>query len=395
MAGAGRGGRWRGLAGWGMAGLVVAATCMTWPHPSRSRAADDAELDKRVEEAVQRGLEWLKRNQNRDGSWSAQGGQYRVAMTALAGMAFLMEGSSLKEGRYSEQIQKAVEWMLSPQRLQPNGLIGDAVGGNFGSYMHGHGFALMFLACAYGEEEDQEQRARLERAIKKAVDFTCKAQTSRQHRKPEGKEVEIGGWGYTAAIERNNFDEGSVTVTQLQALRAARNAGIPVPKENIDKAIRYLEACTTPRGGIIYSYASSNGIAQAGAERPPLTAAAVTCSFSAGQYSSELAKKWIKFCKDNIPVAKGRQPHDEYQNYYFAQMVYILGDDRYGQLFPNEDKSQWLTWSKYRQVMFPYLLEQQTSDGSWTSGHIGPVYTTSIHLAILQLEKGILPLYQR
>jgi hypothetical protein len=373
-------------------GVSLASVAAQPPAAAKDK---DADLDKRVEAAVERGLEWLKRNQARDGSWSAQGGQYRVAMTALAGMAFLMEGSNLKEGKYSDQLQKAMEWFLAPARLQANGLIGDAAGGNFGSYMHGHGYALMFLACLYGEEEDPEQRARLERAIKKAVDFTCKAQTSKKHRKPEGKEVEVGGWGYVSATERNNFDEGSVTVTQLQALRAARNAGIAVPKESIDKAIAYLEACTTPKGGIIYSYANSGGVAMAGQERPPLTCAAVTCGFSAGQYNSELAKKWIKFCKDHIPIAQGRHAHDEYQSYYFAQMVYILGDDRYGQLFPNEPKENWLTWSKYKKTYFPYLLEQQSSDGSWTSGYIGPVFTTSVNLAILQLEKGILPLYQR
>src|SRR5262249_59721658 len=115
--------------------------------------------------------------------------------------------------------------------------------GDFGSYMHGHGYATMFLACAAGEEEDKEQREKLEKAVQKAVDFICKAQTSRKHRKPEGKEVEIGGWGYTSATDNNNFDEGSVTITQLQALRAARNAGIAVPKANIDRATNYLEAC--------------------------------------------------------------------------------------------------------------------------------------------------------
>ncbi len=388
----GRGKRW----GWvGLATLVGLSLGPVAAQPQPATKDKEADLDKRVEAAVERGLEWLKRTQARDGSWSAQGGQYRVAMTALAGMAFLMEGSNLKEGKYSDQLQKAMEWFLSPARLQANGLIGDAAGGNFGSYMHGHGYALMFLACLYGEEEDPEQRARLERAIKKAVDFTCKAQTSKRHRKPEGKEVEVGGWGYVSATERNNFDEGSVTVTQLQALRAARNAGIAVPKEAIDKAVAYLEACTTPKGGIIYSYANSGGVAMAGQERPPLTCAAVTCGFSTGQYNSELAKKWIKFCKDHIPIAQGRQAHDEYQSYYFAQMVYILGDDRYGQLFPNEPKENWLTWSKYKKAVFPYLLEQQSNDGSWTSGYIGPVFTTSVNLAILQLEKGILPLYQR
>jgi hypothetical protein len=315
-------------------------------------------------------------------------------------MCFLMEGSTLKEGKYSEQIEKAVKWFLHPARQQANGLLGDSRSpGEFGNYMHGHGYATMFLACAYGEEEDQDQREKLEKAIKKAVDFICKAQTTRKHRLPEGKEVEIGGWGYTSATDNNNFDEGSVTITQLQALRAARNAAIPVPKANIDKATYYLEACTTPKGGIIYSYANSGGVARAGGERPPLTAAAVACSFSAGQYKGELAKKWIKYCKDNISIAKGRVAHDEYQSYYFAQFVYVLGDDRYGEMFPKEDKATWLTWSKYKEAMFPYIIDQQSKgDGSWTGSGgygIGPVFVTSVNLTILQLEKGILPIYQR
>ncbi|MCI0704182.1 MAG: hypothetical protein L0241_24255 [Planctomycetia bacterium] len=350
-----------------------------------------ADSKARIESGIERGLEWLKENQAQDGSWGANGGAHRTAMTALAGMCFLMEGGNLKEARYAQQIKKAVDWFLDPRRQRQNGLLADTPPGN---YMHGHGFATMFLACAYGEAEDQEQQRNLEQAVKKAVEFIAKAQTRRTHRFAEGREVEIGGWGYVSAAERD-FDEGSVTITQLQALRAARNATIQVPKETIDKAVAYLEACTTSKGGIIYSYSSAGGRAVAGAERPPLTAAAVACSFSAGQYQGELAKKWIKFCKDNIPIAKGRVPHDEYQNYYMSQFVYVLGDARYGEMFPMEPKDSWLTWSKYREIMYPYLIAQQNKNGSWMAGHMGPVYPTSVNLAILQLEKGLLPIYQR
>jgi hypothetical protein len=349
-----------------------------------------------VEEAVERGLQWLKKEQAGDGHWEARGGNYRTAMTALAGMCFLMEGSTLRDGRYTDQVKKTVEWFLAPTRQQPNGLIADRRdGGSFDNYMHGHGYATMFLASAYGESEDGDAQRQLEKAVTKAVEFTCKAQTLKKHRKPEGKQVEIGGWGYRSAQDGGNFDEGSVTVSALQALRAAKDATIPVPKENIERAVNYLEACTTSRGGIIYSYSNAGGVAVAGEERPPLTAAAICCGFSAGQYKSELPKKWIKFCKDNIAVAKGRVPHDEYQNYYFAQFVYALGEERYGEMFPNEPKDSWLRWSKYREVMYPYLINQQEKDGAWPIDHIGRVFTTSVNLTILQLEKDMLPIYRR
>jgi len=379
------------------AGVFCALMAFPASVPARDKKAEDKALKKRTEEAIEKGLEWLKKTQAQDGHWEAQGGQYPTTMTALAAMCFLMEGSTLKEGKYSDQIQKAVNWFLSANRQQASGLLGNVNNATESQrYMYGHGFGTMFLASAYGEEEDKDQREKIEKALKKAVIYIGKAQTTKKHRKPEGKEVEIGGWGYVSAENGNNFDEGSVTITQVQALRAARNAGIPVPKETIQKATDYLEACTTPRGGVIYSYAGGNGAALNGQERPPITAAAVACSFNSGQYKGDLAKKWIKYCKDNIPIAKGRVSHDEYQSYYFSQFVYILGDDRYGDLFPKEDKSTWLTWSKYKEAMFPYLIDaQDKNSGSWTSGYIGPVFTTSVNLTILQLEKGILPIYQR
>ena len=60
-------------------------------------------------------------------------------------------------------------------------------------------------------------------------------------------------WGYVSAADGQGFDEGSVTITQMQGLRAARNAGIAVPAKVIDNAKKYLEECTTEDGGVIYS----------------------------------------------------------------------------------------------------------------------------------------------
>jgi len=375
-------------------GAVSAIVAVPAPVPAQEKKDD---LKKRVEESVDKGLEYLKKTQAQDGHWEAQGGQYPTTMTALAGMCFLMEGSTLKEGKYSDQIKKAVEWFLAPNRQQANGLLGDVRNPTESSrYMYGQGFGTMFLASAYGEEEDKDQREKLEKCLKRAVEFIGKAQTLKKYRRPEGKEVDVGGWGYVSAADGNNFDEGSVTITALQGLRAARNAGIQVPKETIQKATDYLEACTTPDGGVIYSWAGGNGQAMKGQGRPPITAAAVACSFSAGQYKGELAKRWIKFCRENIPIAKGRIAHDEYQSYYYSQFVYVLGDDRYGQMFDKEPKDTWLTWSKYKEVMFPYIMDQQDkTTGGWTTGYIGPVFSTSVNLTILQLEKGILPIYQR
>jgi hypothetical protein len=359
-----------------VAGLVLVVS------PAILHAQDVGKKKIDAQPLIEKGLEWLKRNQAGDGHWDAQGGQYPTSMTALAGMALLMEGSTLREGKYSDNLVKATNWLV--QRSDPRtGVIGNLNNPTENQrYMYGHGFSLMFLACVYGEEDDVKRRKELEAVLKRAVDFCCKAQTTQ------------GGWGYVTAKDGGDFDEGSVTITQLQALRAARNAGIPVPKSAVDKAVEYLRKCTTDRGGVIYSLGSGGGRAGIGGERAPLTAAAVACSFSAGQYGDEYAKKWIKFCKDNIPVGI-RGGHDEYQSYYYAQSVYVLGDNRYGEMFPKENKETWLTWGKYRESMFEYLKGNQLGDGSWNGGYVGPVFGTAVALTILQLEKNILPIYHR
>ena len=338
-----------------------------------SARADEAAFD--VRNSIAKGLDWLAKSQEkRDGHWEAEGGRYPVAMTAMAGMSFLMEGSTISSGKFSENIRKATDWFL--KRAQPNGLLGNPNNPlEADRYMYGHGFGMLFLASVYGDEGDEKKQKELEKALSKAVLFCGKAQTDR------------GGWGYVSALEGGNFDEGSVTITQLQGLRAARNAGIYVPKSIIDRAVRYLHDCTTSRGGIIYSLAWSTSD-----ERPALTAAAVACAFSAGEYSDPYAKKWLRYCKQNIPFGKERLPHDEYQNYYFAQCVYVLGEDGYAKLFPDEKNP--LRWSEFRKAMFPYLKNNQSPDGSWRQGGIGPVYSTSITLTILQLENGALPIYQ-
>ncbi len=337
--------------------------------------------------AIKKGLEWVAKTQYRDGHWDVSGGRYPVAMTALAGMALLAEGSTMRDGKYAPNIRKAVDWMVD--RTQANGLIGNPNAAvDRERYMYGHGFGLLFLASVYGEEDDSDRRKRLENLLTRAVEYVGKAQTTR------------GGWGYLAkgcSTEGDDLDEGSVTITQVQALRAAKNAGIAVPIAIIDRGRDYLKQSTGARGGIIYSVAMNRRD-----ERPALAAAAVACGFSGGEYSSPLVKGWLKACRDTIPLisdATGRMGHDEYAHYYYAQVLYALGDTGYAKLFPEAPADERLTWTKYRKQTFDYLVRIQNADGSWNStgrfGSVGPIYTTAMALTMLQLDNGALPIYQR
>jgi hypothetical protein len=339
---------------------LSALTCLALVLSADPAAAAARRKDPKVELTVQRALDYLDREQRRQGYWEANGGQYRVAMTALAGTAMLCEGSTTTTGKYAKNIQRAVDYLCSMSR--PNGLIGYQ---NDYRYTYGHGFSMLFLSQVYGEEEDAERRAELKRVLTKAVEFSADAQTSR------------GGWGYVSAKDGNDFDEGSTCVTQVQGLRACRNAGIPVSKEIIDRAQKYIDDCMTSDGGVRYSIKTRGGA------RAPITAAAVATLFSTGEYESAQVKKMLEYCQRNVWPAGGSNSHGghwHYMHYYYAQVMYRQGD---------------ADWQKYFDDIGQQILRAQSTDGSWKEGYVGPVYTTAINATILQIDKGYLPIYQR
>ena len=75
----------------------------------------------------------------------------------------------------------------------------------------------------------------------------------------------------------------------------------------------------------------------------------------------------------------------------------MLGENRYGEMFPDSREGDRLTWSKFRQRLFDSLTAsgRQSSDGSWNGGYIGPIFSTCTYLTILQLDSATLPIYQR
>ncbi len=312
-------------------------------------------------EVVAGGLEWLAATQSRQGSWAANEGRYPTAITALAGTALLMEGSTTSQGRYAEPIRRAVDYLVT--RARPNGLIGDPKSDD--RYTYGHGFAMLFLSQVLGEEEDLRRREELVDLLTRAVEFSGRAQTK------------DGGWGYVSAKDGNDFDEGSTTITQVQGLRGCRNAGIPVPREIIDKAIGYIHACTLPDGGVQYSSKGGGG-------RPAISAAAIACLFNAGEEDDTHVPRMLAYAERHLgSIANNSFGHWHYAHFYYAQVMYREGGPK---------------WEAYRDQVERRLAAEarRSRDGiSWTQGYIGPAYTTATNLTILQLDKGMLPIYQR
>lgn len=313
---------------------------------------------------VTRGLRWLADQQSRQGAWDAKD-RYPTAMTALAGLALLSEGSTPAGGQYAAELRRAVDYLT--RQARPNGLIGDPLRDD--RYTYGHGFAMLFLSQVLGEEEDAERREQLVTLLTAAVRFTGEAQTT------------AGGWGYVSASDGAGFDEGSTTVTQVQGLRGCRNAGIPTQKEVIDGAVNYIHRCTLPEGGVQYSSKGGGG-------RPAITAAAIATLYNAGEYDDKYVPRMMTYCQDRLGNGEGGSlGHWHYAHFYYAQVKYREGGK---------------AWAEYRDWITGRLADEatraETSRGPgsyWNQGYIGAVYTTSLNLIMMQLENDCLPIFQR
>ncbi|GAG09645.1 unnamed protein product, partial [marine sediment metagenome] len=114
------------------------------PKPAAVPAAEPEGITPATRAAIDSGLRYLIENQNRDGSWRSRGstGSYPVAMTALAGLALLSSGSTPTQGPYARNVSSALTYILRSARR--DGLIAQLE--EESHCMHGHGFAMLFLA---------------------------------------------------------------------------------------------------------------------------------------------------------------------------------------------------------------------------------------------------------
>jgi hypothetical protein len=326
--------------------------------PAQERALYPEGVTAEIQTAIQRGLAFLARTQNRDGSWRSDGarGEYPCAMTGLAGMAMLGSGATPTRGKHWRSVRRCTEFLMAQR--QSNGLI--AAMSEEAQSMFGHGFATMFLGEVYGMEEDEHRQQQLHDALNAAVKLIARAQS------------QAGGWYYTPT---SNTDEGSVTATQMQALRACRNAGIAVPIDTVRRATAYLANSANPDGSIRYRISGPPG------GRPPITAAAVAVLYSAGRYDDPMAIKALAYAKRTISIGGGGGfGHWFYSHLYLAQALWFEGGR---------------DWAEYYPAMAKHLIAQQQRDGSWSGDGVGTTYGTAIALIILQLPYANVPIYQR
>jgi hypothetical protein len=322
--------------------------------------ADDAshplsgsEINDDQRRSVERGLEALSRTQQRDGSFG-QGMARHVGITSLCAMAFMQGGNLPGRGKYGPQVEKALNFVLNA--TQESGLI---CGDNMSPPMYGHGFATLFLAEVYGMTGDERVKEKLQKAVK----LIQKSQNDQ------------GGWRYQPAPVDADI---SVTITQIMALRAARDAGIKVEKEVIDKAIEYVRKCQNSDGGFSYQMNQGGFGGGSGFAR---SAAGLASLYYAGLSEGKEVAKALKYLGDFRPGKGGRGDAEGnyfYAHYYAVQAMYLAGGEH------------WAKW--YPLIRDDLIRKQQKTSGLW-QGDNTEEYATSMALLILQMPNRYLPVY--
>jgi hypothetical protein len=309
-----------------------------------------------VDASVQRGLEYLAKRQNPDGSFDS--GENRVAVTGLSVMAFLACGHTPEAGRYGLGVRGGVDFLLG--QAQPDGYFGKS----HDKGMYDQGIVTLALAEALGAEVDPSRRQKIQAELVKAVKVILDAQAVA---KPE---AHAGGWRY----DRTSADSDlSLSGWNALALRAAQDVGVEVPREAVQKAVGFVLRCynSADKG---FSY-QPGGAAQIG----PTGIGVLSLYLLDGGERPERAEGAKYLAAHPVNDAT---PFQYYAMYYVTQAANQAGG------------AVWATASK---ATSDRLLATQAKDGSWPRAAQEPaeIYSTAMAVLTLSVPYRLLPAYQR
>lgn len=326
--------------------------------------------------AIRRAVGYLVAQQDKDGAIQAPHvWANRTAITALSIMAMASVGHQpADESPEGRCMKRALAFVLKPEHQDVDGYFGGADG----SRMYGHGIVALMLAEQMGMGADAAQDKLIAERCKAAVQLILRSQSVSKGTSDEG------GWRYTPDSVDSDL---SASVWQVAALRAAKNAGIEVPKKAIDKAVEYIKGTYySPRDASGKPTDLQSACAYGVNGRAPVYstgAAGLLAMQMCGKYEGlevTASADWLLALK---PDPDGLWFY--YGSYYYAQGMYQRGGKYAEAAKKNIEEA---------------LLPRQAADGSWSATQrreveAGTVYCTSLGILTLAVKYHFLPIYQR
>jgi hypothetical protein len=314
------------------------------------------ELTEATDLAIERGLQFLLTTQNPNGSWTSPGGNFEIAGTSLGLMAFMVKGEFPGFGRNGAALDRAKEYLLKRAEESSTGYMNG---------MYEHGLYTLALSELWGMTNNVEDNKRIQIALQRAVDVILRAQSP------------LGGWRYHARPDAGQ--DTSVTAMVFVSLASARQAGILVPTETIDRVVSYLrdQVWNEKSGGFGYQGNSGGTLACTGGG----AYAAQLC----GMRDTEWVQASIRFL-ENSPKIFNRAEigYFYYAHYYAMQAMVQAGEEHYARWYPQIRDA---------------LISLQKPDGSWNEGTAEKAETyphkTAMSIIILGTPHRYIPIYQQ
>ncbi len=344
-------------------------------------SGDEGEITPASEQALNRGLRWLARNQGPQGNWTSDD----LGLVSTGVLAFLAAGHLPDRGEYGGHVRWAMDFVI--RGADSSGLLNIAEPRRG---VYNHGLSTFVLGQAYGMTHDPRLGPTLDRALRLIADTQC----------------DDGGWDYVAARQRQGHDL-SLAVMQALALRSAVDSGLDVSPRVIQAAIQSVRAHYTPsncprdapeeeqkRHAGQFTYTRGGGNASVA-----MAAAGVVCLQEFGQYDDWRIEKNIrvirKAVQENTSPDRARRerraPFDAYTLYYVAQAIYQVGGEPWRECYP-----------LLRDAVVASQIEDSenpTRDGMWAAqGHVGgkpgELYMTAVCCFVLAIPNRYLPILQ-
>ena len=349
----------------GLVYLTVAGPVLAQP----AKALNDAPGAQALASAQQKGLEYLSKNQSKDGSW---GRTYTIAVTSFACLGYLSENAEPFDGPHGKALVKGLNFLLANQN---NGMFKQ----NGHSWIHGQGFGTLALAEAYGRSLFCKIKPDLDmKKVRGAVEASVKIIADNQSLS--------GGWWYTPGAPGQH--EGSTTVCAVQALVAARNFGIPINDKVLDKGFQYLKKCQAKDGGFNYQLGDGTSMKEG-------TAAAVATLGLMEKFDFRVMINGFNFLQKITPATISNERFPYYGHFYGTMGMHLLYQEYKG------DKQFETKTRAYIQGVQKDLLAWQRADGSWpvkgwmVSAGETPSYATAFALIALQVPTSRLSIHNR
>ncbi len=323
--------------------------------PARGRqgaAAEAPEMTAEAERAIDRGLKFLLASQNADGSWSSDNGDYAIAGTSLGLMAFMVEGHFPGFGRHGEALDRAKKYLLKRSKDSPTGAMGVK--------MYEIGLFTIAMSELWGMTSDPADNKVIQESLERVVQIILRSQSP------------LGGWRY--APRPDSGQDTSVTAMVFVSLASAREAGVLVPTETIERLTGYLrdQAFDEQRGGFGY-------------QGKGYTIACTAGGVYAAQLAGNRETEWVEAALsslENDPKMFSRKDngHFYYSHYYAMQAMVQAGEARYAKWYPRIRDS---------------LIQLQQPNGSWQEKEGDYPHKTPMAIIILGTPHRYIPVYHR